>query len=390
MFNSWLEALPTYPMARNLNRKKKLKEEKRDIYDFGVGDPQEPTDPLIIKSLQENIDPVSQYPEFTGSLLLRKTCSDWAQKRLNVSIDPVTQILSTNGSKEAVFHISQVLLNNLSSRKGIVAPEPCYPVHRSGPLLAGAELLSPALDPKEKYILAPHLIPKEWIPRIRAMWVCYPHNPTGATLTKQQALDLYNWALKHDIVLLSDEAYIDSYDPGTETPFSFLEISQDNQYKNILSFFTLSKRSGMTGYRTGFIAGDQKLIEMYGRYRTHAGLSTPDFIQKAAVTAWTNEAHVLQRNEIFAQKRKLIHTFLEKHNFEFIKTNCTLYVWIKVPQKYSSSEEYAAFLAQNTGIIITPGDVLGDPKTCQDWFRLALVPSIENTQKALSLWEKFT
>lgn len=383
--NSWLDLLPKYSLLRNDDRKARLKAAGREIFDFGIGDPQEETPEFIRKALADNIPKVSQYPLSQGSLDFRNACAQWCRSRLGVAVDPATQIISSNGSKEAIFHIPHVLLNSGSARRMIAFPDPGFPVYRSSTLLSGGVPFQYTLDPALNYVFQPESLPKDILSQIAAVWISYPHNPTGALLPREQARKIYEWAVQHDIVLLSDECYVDMYFPGTEKPVSLLEVAAQNDYRNLMAFFSLSKRSGMTGYRSGFVAGDSRLIAAFAKYRPNVGVGTPEFVQRAAIAAWADDAHVGQRNQIFADKRKVVEAFLARNNFTVLPSTATFYVWIKAPSAFASGEDYCEALASATGIVATPGDALGD--SSRHWFRLALVPTVAKIEQCIGLWQ---
>ncbi len=378
--------LPGYSLLRNEQRKERCKQRGQKIFDFGLGDPLEPTPAFIGKALAEAIPDISQYPSAVGGLPLRKAFCQWMLRRCGVDLHPNLQVISSNGSKEAIFHVPFLLANPLSPRRVIVYPDPGFPVYKSGTMLAGLVGYPVTLDPLKQYVFDPDQIPPELLPEVAAVWVSYPHNPTGACISLEQMHRIYQWALRHHIVLLSDECYLDMFFPGSQPPHSFLEVSKANQFKNVLAFHTLSKRSGMTGYRSGCVAGDSELIGAYAKLRPHIGLGTPEFVQAAATAAWQDDVHVQERSHVFAHKRKLVDAFLTQHKFEFIESQATFYVWLKAPPSYPSAEDYCQWLADETGIIATPGDALGT--TTSQWLRLALVPTSQAIEECLKLWNQ--
>lgn len=385
--NPWLQELPPYSLLRNDERKARLRSAGRTVHDFGIGDPQEDTPAFIREALVAALPRVSQYPLALGGLPLREACAGWARRRFGVTLDATRQVISSNGSKEAIFHIPHVLLNNASRKRMLVYPDPGFPVYRSSAILSGAVGYETVLRPEKGYVFDPDDVPVEILPHVAAVWISYPHNPTGAQLPRQQAQRIYDWARAHDVVVLSDECYVDMYfGEGTPPPVSLLEIAATENYRNVLCFFTLSKRSGMTGYRSGFVAGDERLISLFGRYRPHAGLGTPEFVQAAARAAWNDDAHVRERNIVFRDKRTLVDAFLARNGFETLPSQATFYVWVKAPQPFTSGEAYAEALAHATGIVVTPGDALG--QSCAAWFRLALVPGQESLTQCLALWQQ--
>ena len=385
-FNQWLENLKPFSLTKNEDLKEKLKERGIQVHDFTLGDPKEPTPEFICKALKDNIPEVSQYPTNIGSPFFRNACASWAKNRFEIQLNPKTQIISSNGSKEAVFHISHILLNSASHRRIMIFPEPGYPVYKPSCILAGGVPYENPLKANKKYVFDPDEIPTELLPQIRAVWLCYPHNPTGATISVEQMDYIYQWALKHDIVILSDECYADMFYEGSQEPSSFLKISEKNNYKNTMCFFSLSKRSGMTGYRSGFVAGDEKIIELFAKYRLNVGLGTPEFVQHAAAAAWGENTHVKERNKIFAAKRKIVDAFFYKNKINVLPSNATFYVWGEIPPTYTTGRQFTDAVLEKTGIMMTPGETFG--ASCERNFRLALVPRCEDIQSCFHFWQE--
>lgn len=384
-FNSWLLSLNPFALTKNEDIKNRMEAQNIEVYDFTLGDPKEATPFFIKKALIDSIDDVSQYPMNIGSLSFRKACANWAMRRLSVELNPETHLISSNGSKEAVFHIPQVLFNSASAKRIVIFPEPGYPVYKAGTILAGGIPYANPLQKQKGYVFDPSEIPDEVAKHVSAIWLCYPHNPTGAVISRNEMEKIYEWALKYNIMILSDECYLDMYYEGQAVPVSFLEISQKNHFKNILCFFSLSKRSGMTGYRSGFVAGEKEVISLFAKYRLNIGLGTPDFIQKAAIVAWDESAHVLERSRIFANKRKVIDKFFAKNKIHALPSNATFYVWGDVPDIYRFDREFVDTLLATTGIMVTPGSTFGE--SCNRNFRMALVPTVEKIEECLEKWQ---
>lgn len=384
--NSWLIELRPFGLTKNEEIKEELQAKGMTIFDFTLGDPKEPTPEFIRKALADHIPTTSQYPQTMGMLKFREACAQWLKRRFQVDVNPKTEILSSNGSKEAIFHIPHVLFNHTSPRRTVVFPQPGYPTYRSGTVLAGGVCHEAILKPEKNYVFDHNDIEKEKWKHISAVWLCYPHNPTGALISKEKMIDLYQWALDNDITLLSDECYVDMFFGQDKSPDTFLAVAEKNQFKNLLCFFSLSKRSGMTGYRSGFVAGDAEKIALFAKYRLNAGLGCSDFIQHTAIAAWQDDDHVQERNDIFFQKRKCVESFLDKNHFKYTKSNATFYIWAQIPPQYASGTAFAQDLLTHTGIMATPGEAFGS--SCAQNFRLALVPSLAEIQTCLEHWQE--
>ena len=386
--NNLLASLKPYPMEE-LNRiKSQLKREGKKIYDFGTGDPKEPTADFIVETLKNSIPEVSQYPSVSGRKDLREAISKWFFKRFNVKLDPDKEIIPSNGSKEAIFHFPLVFVDPEEEKKKVLFGTPAYPVYERGTLFANGIPVAVKLREEENFLLRLDKLPKSLLEETKIVWINYPHNPTGATADKSYLEDIYNICREYNIILCSDECYTEIYFDEKDKPISALNVG----YKNVVVFHSLSKRSGLTGYRTGFIAGDKDIISKYKRYRASFGVATPDFIQQASREAWLDEIHVEERRKIFRKKRDKFLKFLNELKLEFLYPKATFYIWIKTPKGISSKEYIKALLKY--GIVVSPGEnfcsglEIKENSCRSDYFRVALVPTLEEIDEAIKIWKK--
>ncbi|WP_457628297.1 succinyldiaminopimelate transaminase [Persephonella sp.] len=385
--NRLIRQLKPYPMEE-LNRiKASLKERGIKIYDFGTGDPKEPTDQKIRRALIDAIPEVSQYPSVAGRAELRNAISEWFKNRFGVELDPDTQIIPSNGSKEAIFHFPLVFIDTDQPEKNkVIFGTPGYPVYERGTLYAGGMPVPVPLREEDGFLLRLDKLDKSLLQETKIVWLNYPHNPTGATASLQYFQDMLGICREHGIILCSDECYTELY--FDEKPPSALQAG----IEGVVVFHSLSKRSGLTGYRTGFVAGDPQIISEYRKGRASFGVATPDFIQKAAEVAWSDEEHVEKRREIFRRKRDIFLEFFDKIGLEYLYPQATFYFWIKAPEGMSG-EEYAKHLLQY-GIVVSPGvnfcagiEIM-ENRCSSDYFRIALVPTVEECIEAVRVWEK--
>ena len=383
--NEVLKSLRPYPMDE-LNRiKENLKKEGKKIYDFGTGDPKEPTPKFIREAVKSAIPKVSQYPTVAGKKQLREAIANYIKRRFGVSLNPDTQIIPSNGSKEAIFHFPLVFIDKSEEKDTVIFGTPAYPVYERGALFANANVYPVQLKEEDKFLLRLDKLPEDILRKTKIVWINYPHNPTGVTADKGYLQEVYNICQEYNIILCSDECYIDLY--FEEKPISMLEIGT----KNVVVFHSLSKRSGMTGYRSGFVAGDEDIIQTYKKFRTSFGVATPEFIQEGAIVAWNDDKHVKERNEIFKQKRDLFIQFFNKIGLEYLYPKATFYFWIKTPK--NAGKEYIKRLIEN-GIIVSMGEnfcagvEIKENKCKSEYFRIALVPTIEDCKEAIKVWEK--
>ncbi|CAA9457165.1 MAG: N-succinyl-L,L-diaminopimelate aminotransferase, type 2 [uncultured Rubrobacteraceae bacterium] len=376
LLNPVLERMPTYPLIKMDERRRKLEESGATLYDFGTGDPREPTDAKIRRALVDAVPKTSRYPSATGTKALREAFAGFMRRRHNVELDPDTEVLPAAGSKEAIFHTPLAFLHPSHERRGVAYGTPGYPVYERGALFAGGEALPVKLRAEDGFLLPVSALDPA---RTRAVWINYPHNPTGATATHAYLEELAAFCREHDILLFSDECYNDVYS-GAPPP-SILEITRERT----LAFVSLSKRSGMTGYRSAMMAGDPELIAALKKMRPSIGAASPTFVQRAATAAWNDDAHVEQRNRIFAGKRKLFTNFFEKAGFRWTPTNASLYLWAEVPEEYGGDDEAYALRLLEEGIIVASGSSFGPGG--EGFFRIALVPTLEECEEAIARWE---
>ena len=264
-----------YPLLKMDERRRELEARGADLFDFGTGDPREPTDPGIRQALMDGIPETSQYPSVAGNPRLREAFCGWTERRHGVALDPASEVLPAAGSKEAIFHAPLAFLHPAHDRRGVAYGTPGYPVYERGALFAGGEA-RPAELKKEAGFLVP--VEKVDPEKTRILWINYPHNPTGATATYDYLEQVAEFCREHDILLFSDECYNDIY--SGEPPPSILEVTKERT----LAFCSLSKRSGMTGYRSAMMAGDPELIAALKKLRPSVGVASPAFVQEAAVS----------------------------------------------------------------------------------------------------------
>ncbi len=379
--NRTLLATKPYVMAELDRLKQARLEAGLPVYDFGVGDPIEPTPPFIGEALRAAVPEVSQYPSVAGTRALRQAAAAWVRRRFGVELDPDTQILPTAGSKEAIFHLALVLVDPADRRRRVVYPTPGYPIYEPGALFAGAEPYPVPLSASTDFAFELADVPPAVLDETRLLWVNYPHNPTGKVVGRAYYERLVAGCRAHGIVLASDECYVDlAFDAEAA---SVLQVAT----KGVLAFFSLSKRSGMTGYRSGFVAGDPELIALYQKFRAFMGVAGPEFVQAAATAAWSDDRHVEARRAVFKAKRDLVLPRLRRLGYEVGASEGTFFLWLRVPpggRDRGDAHAHAARLLE-AGIIVSPGDAFGPGG--EGYVRVALVPPIDRCREALSVWE---
>jgi succinyldiaminopimelate transaminase len=374
-----LAATGTYPFVRLEEAKRRLAAAGVELIDFGKGDPREETDPLIRRALVESIEPLSSYPLAEGLPELREAAAGWCGRRFGVVVDPETEVIPTYGSKEAIFHLAQVLLDRDSDKALVLSTEPGYPVYDRGALFAGADIERLPLFEENGFLPDLDGIDEETWSRTAILWINYPNNPTGAVAPLEFLERLAALAAEHDFLLAADEAYTELW--FDEPPHSALEAAHRS---HVAVFQTLSKRSSMTGYRSGFVAGSPELIAALRQYRPTVGTAPQEFVQRASVVAWNDEEHVERTREIYRRKREVLLPALARKGIRVAGSDATMYLWLEVPAGESSEELAARLLEQ--GLIVSPGTFFGP--SGEGYWRLALVPTEAECERAAEILEQ--
>ena len=372
-----LSAQGTYPFVRIERAKREAAEAGIEILDFGQGDPREPTDPAIRQALVDGLRERMGYPKAEGLPELRAAIAGWFERRFGVALDPDTDVIPTYGSKEAIFSFAQVAVDPPSGKDTVVVTDPGYPVPARGAAFAGARVESLPLLEENGFL--PDLEAVEDWERIALFWVNYPNNPTGATAKLSFLEQLSELAREYEFLLCSDEAYSELW--FTEPPCSAFQVADR---ANVVVFQTLSKRSSMTGYRSGFVAASPELVSALKTYRPSTGAAPQEFVQRASIVAWNDEEHVSRTREAYRQKREVFLPVLERKGWRVAASEATMYLWVEVPGGESSESAAERLLAH--GVVVAPGAYLGDAG--EGYVRLALVPTLAECERAAGILEE--
>jgi succinyldiaminopimelate transaminase len=368
----------TYPFVRLEQAKRETAARGIEIIDFGQGDPREPTDPMIRRALAEGVAETMAYPKAEGLLELREAIARWCAIRFGVDLDPGSEIIPTLGSKEAIFSFAQVIVDPRGGKDTVVVPDPAYPVYERGAEFAGARVVKVPL--REEHGFLPDLaeLGDEELSRTALVWVNYPNNPTAATAPSSFYDGVAELADRYDFLVCSDEAYSELW--FGSPPSSALEAGDRGRFA---VFNTLSKRSSMTGYRSGFVAGPAWLVDALRKYRPTVGTAPQEFVQRASIVAWSDEAHVERARATYARKRDVLLPVLEANGWRVAGKDATMYLWVAVPNGEPS--EAAAHRLLEHGIVVAPGSYLGHAG--EGYIRVALVPTVEECERAARILE---
>jgi len=368
-----LRGTTEYPFVKLERKRRELQPAAVSTINFGMGDPREETPEFIRDAMKAAVPAVSSYPATVGKPELRAACAAWLQRRYGVKVDPEVHVLPANGTKEAVFLMAFAMRDPGDVRDTVVIPTPAYPVYEGGALYAGAKPYFVPLRSEDQWRFDIDRVPDEVWKRTCLLWLNSPHNPTGAVIGREAGARIVAKAREFGFWVVSDEAYADLwFESGP--PHSLLE----HGLENVIALYTLSKRSAMTGYRSGFMVGDPRLIDALRRFRPNAGTATPDFIQDAAIVAWNDDAHTPSQREKYGEKRALFLAEFARRGWKVEASEATFYLWMKAP---AGNDE--AFVEQllRLGIVTTPGSYLGPGG--EGYVRWALVPTLAQCREAL-------
>ncbi|HWJ32449.1 MAG TPA: aminotransferase class I/II-fold pyridoxal phosphate-dependent enzyme, partial [Gaiellaceae bacterium] len=296
----------------------------------------------------------------------------WCGRRFGVALDSDTEIVPTYGSKEAIFLLAQVVVDHGDL---VVTTEPGYPVPDRGATFAGADVEQLPLHEENGFLPDLDEVPDETWRRAAIVWLNYPNNPTGAVAPLDFLLRAAELSRKHDFLLACDEAYSELW--FESPPHSALEV---REHGNVVVFNTLSKRSSMTGYRSGFVAADEDLIAALKQYRPSVGTAPQEFVQRASVVAWNDEAHVERTRAAYRRKRDALLPTLERKGLRVAGSAATMFLWIEAP-----SDDIAERLLEH-GLVVSPGTLFGPAG--EGYFRMALVPTEEECVRAAAILER--
>jgi N-succinyldiaminopimelate aminotransferase len=322
---------------------------------LGIGEPKHATPQFIKDALVASLDGLASYPNTAGEPQLRDTFRRWLQTRYGLAVDANTQMLPVNGSREALFAFAQTVLD--ASRKPVVVcPNPFYQIYEGAALLAGAEAYYAPTDAARNFAVDWDSVPADIWLRTQLLFVCSPGNPTGAVMPLAEWKKLFDLSDRHGFVIASDECYSEIYF-GDEAPLGGLQAAAKlgrADFRNLVSFTSLSKRSNVPGMRSGFVAGDSALIKKFLLYRTYHGSAMSPVVQKASTAAWADEAHVVRNREMYREKFAKVTPMLAEV-LDVRLPDAGFYLWAGVRE---SDTEFARDLLAQYNVTVLPGSYL--------------------------------
>lgn len=327
---------------------------------LGIGEPRHATPAFIQTSLTDNLSGLANYPATAGDIRLRQACSDWLQRRYGITVDAATQVLPVNGSREALFSFAQAIVDPSQPGATVLCPNPFYQIYEGATLLAGATPYFVASDPARNFAVDWDSVPADVWAKTQLMYVCSPGNPTGAVMPLLEWKKLFDLSDRYGFVIASDECYSEIYFRD-EAPLGGLEAAVKlgrHDFRNLVAFTSLSKRSNVPGLRSGFVAGDARLLQSFLLYRTYHGGAMGLPIQHASIAAWSDEAHVVHNRALYKEKFAAVMPILEPV-MDVRLPDAGFYLWPRIPDALGMSEtEFARELFAQTHVTVLPGSYL--------------------------------
>ncbi|MFP5403259.1 MAG: succinyldiaminopimelate transaminase [Gammaproteobacteria bacterium] len=348
---------------------------------LSIGEPKHPTPSFIKDALVAGLDGLAHYPITQGSDALRGAIAAWAERRYGVKLDPATEVLPVNGSREALFAFAQASVD--SSRHGrrtIVSPNPFYQIYEGAALLAGARPFFLNTLPENGFRMDWSRVPDDLWETVNLVYVCSPGNPTGKVMTLGDWKELFELSDRHGFVVAADECYSEIYFEEGKPPLGALTASQQlgRGFRNLVVFNSLSKRSNVPGLRSGMVAGDAGLMKAFLLYRTYHGSAMNPAVQAASVAAWNDEAHVVENRRRYAEKFAAVMPTL-KGVLDFDAPDAAFYLWAKVPG--GDDAAFARGLYAEEHVTMLPGSFLardaGLANPGKGYVRIALVDTLD-------------
>jgi LL-diaminopimelate aminotransferase len=370
-----LEGIGEYYFSQKLREIDDLNKQGKQIINLGIGSPDQPPHPDVIKVLQEEAAKpnVHAYQSYKGSPVLRKAISDWYNKWYSVELNPDTEILPLIGSKEGIMHICMTYLDKGDE---VIVPNPGYPTYRSAVKLAGGKCVEYKIREKNNYQPDFGKLEKKNLKKVKLMFVNYPQMPTGQLPSKELFEKLVDFGKANDVLIIHDNPYSFILN---ENPMSLLGIDGAKDYAIELN--SLSKSHNMAGWRVGMLCGAKERIEEVLRFKTNmdSGMFLP--VQLAAAKAltlgrdWHDEV-----NKMYKERREKVFELLDVLKCKYSKEQAGLFVWAKIPAKYKDSYALSDDILYNSAVFITPGGIFGSAG--EKYIRVSLCTTVEKLEEA--------
>ncbi len=357
---------------------------------LSIGEPKHEPPRHVIEAMSDNLHRLANYPNTKGLPELRESIVNWLNQRFNIKaglLSPDQHVLPVNGTREAIFSFTQALVDSQNSNgvARVISPNPFYQIYEGAALLAGAELTLLPTTESTGFVPDYDAVSDEVWEETQLLFVCSPGNPTGAVTNSETLKKLIALADKHDFVIASDECYSEVYCDENKPPVGLLQVCAEigrNDFSRCVVFHSLSKRSNLPGLRSGFIAGDHRLLKEFFKYRTYHGCAMPIQTQLASIAAWNDEAHVVENRSCYKEKFDAVLEILQPV-LDVQQTDASFYLWPKTP---INDEEFAKRLFSEQHVTVLPGSYLSrtvnDENPGKNRVRMALVAPLDECIEA--------
>jgi N-succinyldiaminopimelate aminotransferase len=360
---------------------------------LSIGEPQHPTPKVITDAITQNLGGLALYPASLGSEPLRAAISAWLCRRYQLpALNTATQVLPVNGSREALFAFAQTVVDSSQQNAVVLSPNPFYQIYEGAALLAGASIEFANTTPANGFRCDFSTLPEATLSRTALAYVCSPGNPTGKVMSLDEWRALFELSDRYGFVIAADECYSELYFDEAAPPLGALQAAQQlgrSDFKNLVVFGSLSKRSNAPGLRSGYVAGDAKVLAKFLLYRTYHGSAMSPMVQAASIAAWQDEAHVAENRALYREKFAAVTPRLQKY-LDTALPDAGFYLWARTP---IADTEFARRLYAEQHVTVLPGSFLA--RECQghnpgeNFIRIALVASLEECLEATRRIESF-
>lgn len=356
---------------------------------LSIGEPKHATPTLVQDALIQNIAGLANYPTTIGVLALREAISSWIARRYNIpALNPETAILPVTGSREALFAFAQVVIDGTKPNPVVISPNPFYQIYEGAAFLAGATpyFLNtlPSEVAEQDHVMDFESVPADVLNCTQLAYVCSPGNPSGKVMTLGQWKTIFELSDRYGFVIAADECYSEIYFEEGHAPLGALQAAHllGRDYTNLVVFSSLSKRSNVPGMRSGFVAGDEKIIKQFALYRTYHGCAMNPAVQSASIAAWNDEAHVIENRRLYAEKFNTVTPMLNQV-WNTTKPDAAFYLWVQTQQQ---DTDVAVQVYRDLNITVLPGSFLAREahgiNPGAGFIRMALVASLDECVEA--------
>lgn len=352
---------------------------------LSIGEPKHATPALIRDALVDNLAGLANYPTTAGIPALRQAISGWLARRYNIPTpDAEKEIVPVNGSREALFAFAQAVIDDSRPAPVVISPNPFYQIYEGAAFLAGAEPYFLNNLPENDFVMDFDSVPESVLQRTQLVYLCSPGNPTGKIMSLEQWKQVFELSDRYGFVIAADECYSEIYFDEAQPPLGALEAAHKlgRDFTRLVVFSSLSKRSNVPGMRSGFVAGDAKILEKFLLYRTYHGCAMNPAVQHASIAAWNDEAHVIENRRLYDAKFKAV-TPLIKQRLDVELPDGAFYLWARTDMP---DTEFALRLYREKHVTVLPGSYLAREahgvNPGRNFVRLALVASLEECKEA--------